>query len=182
MKPPFSYGFPGGLVITRGYTRYLFQTRARTVVPSVPGRGDQAIELGQPLSDVAFGPNRPRAGDGYVLDNVGYVSYRKEELDRLYRLVVYVDRLPACWCEYIDLVFLQYSLQCIYYHQIDGSFLTSDAFDRVLVASSGLKWIVCCYNLNWLVIWTCSIYPYIGNDTPNYIQLLIFFRGVETTN
>ena len=63
----------------------------------MPGPRDQAIDLGQPLSDVAFGPNRPRAGDGDVLDNVGYVSYRrKEELDRLYRLVVYVDRLPAC--------------------------------------------------------------------------------------
>ena len=32
---------------------------------------------------------------------------------------------------------------------------------------------------NWLVVWTCFIFPYIGNNNPNW---LIFFRGVETTN
>ena len=32
----------------------------------------------------------------------------------------------------------------------------------------------------WLVVWNMAfIFPYIGNNTPNW---LIFFRGVETTN
>ena len=35
-------------------------------------------------------------------------------------------------------------------------------------------------NYNWLVVWLpFSIFPYIGNNNPNW---LIFFRGVETTN
>ena len=32
---------------------------------------------------------------------------------------------------------------------------------------------------NWLVVWNIFIFPYIGNQNPNW---LIFFRGVETTN
>ena len=31
----------------------------------------------------------------------------------------------------------------------------------------------------WLVVWNIFIFPYIGNNHPNW---LIFFRGVETTN
>ena len=34
-------------------------------------------------------------------------------------------------------------------------------------------------NMFWLVVWNIFIFPYIGNNHPNW---LIFFRGVQTTN
>ena len=41
----------------------------------------------------------------------------------------------------------------------------------------------CCmaieYIHNWLVVWNIFVFPYIGNNHPNW---LIFFRRVETTN
>ena len=35
------------------------------------------------------------------------------------------------------------------------------------------------YEVYWLVVWNIFFFPYIGNNSPNW---LIFFRGVETTN
>ena len=37
----------------------------------------------------------------------------------------------------------------------------------------------CGYDNNWLVVWNFYIFPYIGNNHPNW---LVFFRGVQTTN
>ena len=35
---------------------------------------------------------------------------------------------------------------------------------------------------SWLVVWNMFFSPYIGNHHPNWLRILIFFRGVETTN
>ena len=41
------------------------------------------------------------------------------------------------------------------------------------------RWTLVMYYLFWLVVWNIFIFPYIGNNHPNW---LIFFRGVQTTN
>ena len=37
------------------------------------------------------------------------------------------------------------------------------------------------HGIIWLVVWNMFYFPYIGNNHPNWL-ILVFFRGVETTN
>ena len=54
--------------------------------------------------------------------------------------------------------------------------MSSDLINRNWDFIQSWDWMRC---NDWLVVWNIFVFPYIGNNHPNW---LIFFRGVETTN